>query len=226
MNRKIVTSRIVEAGAIAIVRVRETLALEPAAEALVRGGITVLEVTCTTPNALPTIEALRQCYGRDLLVGAGSVITEQQVKDVVSAGACFVVSPVTKKGVIDAAHAFDLPVLPGALTPTEAQVADDLGADMVKIFPAGQLGFSYVESSPGPVTTLEIGTDRRCYARECRKVDSQRSGGSRDRQCASRRSSDSKRPAFRAYGTGVRFVRKYRGSQAVSLIKAGLRLRP
>ena len=156
MNRKTLTSRIAKAGAIAIVRIKETLTLEPAAEALVRGGITVLEVTCTTPNALPTIEALRQCYGTDILIGAGSVITEQQVKDVVSAGACFVVSPVTKKSVIDAAHSFDLPVLPGALTPTEAQVADDLGADMVKIFPAGQLGFSYVKALLAPLPHLKL----------------------------------------------------------------------
>ncbi len=156
MNRKILTNRIVEAGAVAIVRIKETLPLEPAAEALVRGGITVLEVTCTTPNAFPTIEALRRCYGMDVLIGAGSVITEQQVKDVASAGACFVVSPITKKGVIDAAHALDLPVLPGALTPTEAQAAYDLGADMVKIFPAGQLGFSYVRALLAPLPHLKL----------------------------------------------------------------------
>ena len=156
MNRRIVSEKIIESGAIAVLRFKEALPLKPVASALIQGGIKVLEVTLTTPNALTEIDALKQCYGTEVLIGAGSVTTKQQVQDVALAGASFIVSPITKKAVIDAGHAHDLPVLPGAFTPTEAQAAHEYGADMVKIFPAGQLGLGYMKALLAPLPHLKL----------------------------------------------------------------------
>lgn len=155
-HRRALTKKMLASGAIAVLRLREALPLKPAVDALIRGGITVLEVTLTTPNALSSIETLRKSYGAEILIGAGSVITEEQTHDVVSAGANFIVSPITKKEVIRAGHAHGLPVLPGALTPTEVQIAHEYGADMVKVFPAEQLGLSYIKALLAPLPHLRL----------------------------------------------------------------------
>ncbi len=155
-HRSALTKKIFASGAIAVIRLKEELPLKAAVDALIRGGIRVLEVTLTTPNALSTIHELRKSFGEEILIGAGSVITEQQTRDVAAAGANFVISPITKKEVIYAGHANNLPVLPGALTPTEVQTAHEYGADMVKIFPAEQLGLSYIRALLAPLPHLKL----------------------------------------------------------------------
>ncbi|MCY4159820.1 MAG: bifunctional 4-hydroxy-2-oxoglutarate aldolase/2-dehydro-3-deoxy-phosphogluconate aldolase [Bacteroidetes bacterium] len=158
MNRREKVKQIITSGAIAVLRFRKKLPLEQTVDALIRGGVKVLEITLTTPGSLSSIEALQKSHGSEILIGAGSVITEQQVQDVASAGADFVVSPVTKKEVIDSGHVRELPVIPGAFTPTEAQVAHEYGADMIKIFPAGQLGSGYLKALLAPLPNLKLVT--------------------------------------------------------------------
>lgn len=155
-NRRALTKKMLASGAIAVLRLKESLPLEPAVDALIRGGITVLEVTLTTPNALSSIEALRKSCSADILIGAGSVITEQETHEAASAGANFIVSPITKKEVIHAGHTYGLPVLPGALTPNEVQMAHEYGADMVKVFPAEQLGLDYIRALLAPLPHLKL----------------------------------------------------------------------
>jgi len=156
MNRRVLSNQIVRSGAIAVIRLKEKLPIERAVDALIQGGITIIEVTLTSPGALSLIETLQKSYEEEILIGAGSVITKEQVNDVALAGASFVVSPITKKEVIDAGHTRGLPVLPGAFTPTEAQIAHEYGADMVKIFPAGQLGSDYLRALLTPLPHLKL----------------------------------------------------------------------
>lgn len=112
----------------------------PLADALVGGGLPVAEVTFRTAAAP---DAIRIMAGRgDVLVGAGTVITPQQVDQAVAAGAQYLVSPGTSRAVVERAQEHGVPVLPGAVTATEVQAALELGLDTVKFFPAGTSGGS------------------------------------------------------------------------------------
>ena len=155
MNREARTEHIIRFGAMAVIRLQESVPILPIANALLMGGIRTLEVTLTTPNALSMIETLAQSYGTKILIGAGSVLHQKQIQDVVSAGGSFIVSPIMKKEIIDAGHALDCAVLPGAFTPTEVQTAYEWGADMVKIFPAQQLGTGYLKALLAPLPHLK-----------------------------------------------------------------------
>lgn len=110
----------------------------PLAEALVAGGLPIAEVTLRTAAALDAIAAMAARH--DLLVGAGTVLTAEQVDQAVDAGARFVVSPGTSRAVVERARQRGVAVLPGAVTATEIQAALELGIDTVKFFPAGTSG--------------------------------------------------------------------------------------
>lgn len=113
-------------------------AADPLAAALVKGGLPVAEVTFRTPAAA---ESIRIMAARgDLLVGAGTVLTPQQVDAAAAAGASFVVSPGFSRAVVDRCAELGLPVLPGAVTATEIQAAIEAGLETVKFFPAGTFG--------------------------------------------------------------------------------------
>ena len=121
------------------------------ARVAVEAGFTALEVTLDSPSAMRSIEMIRSAH-RELLVGAGTVHTATEVREATRAGATFFVSPVVSGDVIAAGREQELPVLPGAATPTEVKLAMDLGAAMVKLFPASQLGGpSYVSAILGPL---------------------------------------------------------------------------
>jgi 2-dehydro-3-deoxyphosphogluconate aldolase/(4S)-4-hydroxy-2-oxoglutarate aldolase len=112
----------------------------PLADALVGGGLPVAEITFRTAAAP---DAIRVMADRgDVLVGAGTVITPQQVDRAVAAGAQYLVSPGTSRAVVERAQEHGVPVLPGAVTATEVQAALELGLDTVKYFPAGTSGGS------------------------------------------------------------------------------------
>lgn len=112
----------------------------PLAEALVGGGLPVAEVTFRTAAAPDAIRAMAD--RGDVLVGAGTVVTPEQVDRAVAAGAQYLVSPGTSRAVVERAQEHGVPVLPGAVTATEVQAALDLGLDTVKFFPAGTSGGS------------------------------------------------------------------------------------
>lgn len=123
----------------------------PMAEALVAGGLPVLEVTLRTPQALEAIAAMAQVEGG--VVGAGTVLTEADVIEAKSAGAKFAVSPGCTEALMAACEAHDLPLLPGVSSASEAMKALERGYDMLKFFPAQQAGgapFLKALSSPLP----------------------------------------------------------------------------
>jgi 2-dehydro-3-deoxyphosphogluconate aldolase/(4S)-4-hydroxy-2-oxoglutarate aldolase len=112
-------------------------------EALVRGGLPVIEVALTTPDGLEAIRALAE-VNDSRLVGAGTVLDSPTARAAILAGARFLVSPSVIPEVIATGHRYGVPVLPGAQTPSEIQQALEAGSDMVKVFPASQLGPGFV----------------------------------------------------------------------------------
>jgi len=108
------------------------------AQALVDGGLPVAEVTFRTAAAADAIRAI--AARGDVLVGAGTVLTPQQVDTAVAAGAAYVVSPGTSRAVIERCQEHGVLALPGAVTATEVQAALELGLSTVKFFPAGTSG--------------------------------------------------------------------------------------
>ena len=154
--RSQITERLIADGIAAVIRLDHPDRLLRASEALLEGGVYVLEVTMTTPKALDMIEQLSEAFAPDALIGVGSVVDANAARAAIQAGAQFVVSPVLKREIIDATHAQDRPVLPGALTPTEMQRAHDLGADIVKVFPASQFGPGYLKSVRAPLPHLQL----------------------------------------------------------------------
>lgn len=125
------------------------------AEALVEGGLCAVEVTMTVPNALQAMRRVaREVDG--VLLGAGSVLDAETARRAVEAGARYIVSPVLDEAVIEAAHAEGAAVLPGAFSPTEVQRAYRLGAEFVKVFPAGMLGPAYLKALLAPLPHVKL----------------------------------------------------------------------
>lgn len=128
-----------------------------AVEGIIEAGITVVELTLTVPGAIQIIEGLAKKYGEKLLVGAGTVLDAETCRLALLAGAEFIVSPVFDVRVLEVARTYGKICMPGALTPTEALVAWQAGADLVKIFPCNSVGGpSYIKSLKGPFPQMEV----------------------------------------------------------------------
>jgi 2-dehydro-3-deoxyphosphogluconate aldolase / (4S)-4-hydroxy-2-oxoglutarate aldolase len=145
MERWTTCAAIAEARCIGIIRAGSAGEATSIGKALFSGGLPVVEVAYTTPDAALAIAALRaECPGA--IVGAGTVLDGAAAFAAVSAGAQFLVSPAVAEDVLRAGRRYGLPVLPGAATPSEIHLAMELGADMVKLFPAGSLGVEFMRS--------------------------------------------------------------------------------
>jgi 2-dehydro-3-deoxyphosphogluconate aldolase/(4S)-4-hydroxy-2-oxoglutarate aldolase len=151
MNIEQVIQRIQEIGIIPVVRASSAEEANKAVEAICAGGIPVVEITMTVPNAISVIKDVVQKRGKDVLIGAGTVTNAEQAESCVAAGAQFLVSPGLAVGMIDVAKRHSMLAIPGALTPTELMHAHELGARLVKIFPCGNVGGpKYIKSLRGP----------------------------------------------------------------------------
>lgn len=122
--------------------------------AAIKGGFCVIEFTLSIPNAMELIEEF--AARRDLIVGAGTVLTAEDAAEAVKAGAKFLVSPVVDDAVIDAALAMAVAVMPGCSTPTEMLRAHRAGAPLQKLFPEQSLGPTWVRQTLGPLPFLRI----------------------------------------------------------------------
>lgn len=127
-----------------------------AADALITGGVTGLEITYSTPDAPGVIRTLADRYGDSIYLGAGTVTTPEQAKRAADAGAVFLVSPGTRPELTAAMKATGLVVMTGALTPSEVMAATEYGADVVKIFPASLGGPGYLRSLRGPFPDVPL----------------------------------------------------------------------
>ena len=138
----------------AILRTTLTDAARPAMEAALQGGFKIIEFTMTTPGALDLIGEFASRTG--IVVGAGTVLTADEARAAVEAGARYLVSPVVDEAVIDAAIAMDVAVMPGTHTPTEMLRAHRAGAPLQKLFPAPGIGPAFVKACLGPMPFLRI----------------------------------------------------------------------
>jgi 2-dehydro-3-deoxyphosphogluconate aldolase/(4S)-4-hydroxy-2-oxoglutarate aldolase len=146
-----VIRRIGEIGIVPVVRAATVDEATRAVEAIRAGGIPIAEITLTVPNPISVIRSLTERYGRDVLIGAGTVGTAEEAESCIRAGAEFLVSPGLSVPVLSVAHACAKLAIPGALTPTELMNAHSNGARLVKIFPCGNVGGpKYLQSLLGP----------------------------------------------------------------------------
>jgi len=140
--------------AVAVLRAEEAETAVAAAQAILAGGIRAIEVTMTVPDAYGVIRALAD--QTSAILGAGTVLTGEQVDLCVEAGARFIVSPACCPQVIERAKARGTVVIPGAMTPTEILTGWNLGADMIKIFPAARLGSAFLSDVRGPLPNIPL----------------------------------------------------------------------
>ncbi len=126
-----------------------------AAAAAARGGITALEITMNSTQPVAQIQAVRQLV-EGVTVGAGTVLSIEDVRIALDAGAQFIVAPNVDEDVIRYCVETGIPVFPGAMTPTEVWKAHRAGATMVKLFPAATLGPSYVWALRGPLPQIDL----------------------------------------------------------------------
>jgi len=146
-----VVRRIEEIGIVPVVRAASVDEANRAVEAICAGGIPVVEITMTVPNAVSVIREVAKQRGAGVLIGAGTVTNAEQAEACLRAGAQFLVSPGLAVSVLSVARANSKLAIPGALTPTELMNAQDQGAQLVKIFPCGNVGGAkYLKSLKGP----------------------------------------------------------------------------
>lgn len=127
------------------------------AEALKRGEVTILEITMENPHAVKAIKKLVDYYKNgEVIVGAGTVLTAESAKLAIEAGAQFIFTPTVQEDVIRTAKQHGKTCILGAMTPTEINAAYKLGADAVKVFPAGVLGVDFIKSVKGPLPHIPL----------------------------------------------------------------------
>ena len=128
-----------------------------AIDAIKEGGISVLEITMTVPGAIRVIEEVARRFGEDAIVGAGTVLDAETARACILAGAQFIVSPALDLDTISCCRRYSIPVMPGAMTPSEVVTAWKAGADFVKVFPANAVGgASYIKSLKAPLPQVEL----------------------------------------------------------------------
>ncbi|HSK08114.1 MAG TPA: bifunctional 4-hydroxy-2-oxoglutarate aldolase/2-dehydro-3-deoxy-phosphogluconate aldolase [Vicinamibacterales bacterium] len=143
-------------GVVAVIRLEDPAALRETCDALAAGGVRALEVTMTVPRAVLLIEQMAGSMGPEFAVGAGTVLDAETARQVILAGARFVVGPVFRPAVIEMCHRYDVAVMPGAFTPTEILGAWEAGADVVKVFPATALGPGFFKDVHGPLPQVRL----------------------------------------------------------------------
>jgi len=150
-------ARIRRVGVIPVIRADSARRAGEVAAVLVDAGLSVIEITMTVPDALAAIRSAVADLGGAAIVGAGTITTAEMAAQAIDAGAAFVVTPSLVPTVIETARKRGVPIIAGALTPTEIMTAIDTGADWVKVFPASAVGGpSYLRALRGPFPTLDL----------------------------------------------------------------------
>ncbi len=156
MSRIETLQRVAESPVISVIRMNDTSKLMKVIDALSEGGVKFLEITFTTPNAVDVIKEVSKKVSSDFVVGAGTVLDPETARAAILAGAKFIVSPALNLETIKMAHRYDIMMVPGAFTPTEIMTAWDMGADIVKVFPATALGPKYFKDIKGPFPQIRV----------------------------------------------------------------------
>jgi len=156
MSRHSDLTRVLNSGIVAIIRAPSGEQLVNVAEALVAGGVDVIEVTFTVPRAIDIIAEVRRKLGDRVLLGAGTVLDTETARAALLAGAEFIVSPTVNVDVIRLCNRYDKLIMPGAFTPTEVLTAWEAGADVIKVFPAETGGPGHLKALHGPFPQIRL----------------------------------------------------------------------
>lgn len=156
MRKEQIVEKLREIGLVPVLRAESEEQALGIASAIAAGGVTVLEITMTVPGAIRVMSRLTK-ERPDILIGAGTVLDAETARMCMLEGAQFVVSPALNLKMIEMCHRYSIPVLPGALTPTEVVTAWQAGADVIKVFPASALGGAkYLKSLKAPLPQVEM----------------------------------------------------------------------
>ena len=156
MQKAAVLKSLQDLGLVPVLRAESEAQALALADAIAAGGVTTLEVTMTVPGAIKVMRKLAEVRP-DILVGAGTVLDPETARMCILEGAQYVVSPALNLKTIEMCHRYSIPVLPGALTPTEVITAWEAGADVIKIFPASAMGGAkYLKGLKAPLPQVEM----------------------------------------------------------------------
>src|SRR5262245_26528335 len=156
MSKETHLRRVLESGIVAVVRSPDSRQLVEVCRALDAGGISVIEITMTVPDALDVVRAVRRALGERVLLGAGTILDPETGRAALLAGAEYLVAPTVNLDVIRLCQRYDKLVMPGAFTPTEILSAWEAGADVVKVFPAEVLGPAFFKALRGPLPQVRL----------------------------------------------------------------------
>jgi 2-dehydro-3-deoxyphosphogluconate aldolase/(4S)-4-hydroxy-2-oxoglutarate aldolase len=157
MDKQTILSFIKDIGIVPVVRTSSAESAVKAVDAICRGGIRAAEITMTVPGAIRALEKVADAFGDKLVLGAGTVLDPETARACMLAGAEFFVTPSLRPSTIEMARRYSKVIMPGALTPTEVLTAWEAGADIVKIFPAGNVGGpKYIKALKGPFPQIEM----------------------------------------------------------------------
>ena len=157
MDKRKIMQHMRELGLVPVLRASSAEEAIKIADAILAGGVNILEVTMTVPGAIRVIEQLANHHGEKLLIGAGTVLDAETARSCLLAGAQFIVSPALDLRTIELCRRYSVPIMPGALTPTEIVTAWQAGADVVKVFPCSALGGAkYLKALQGPLPQIQL----------------------------------------------------------------------
>jgi 2-dehydro-3-deoxyphosphogluconate aldolase / (4S)-4-hydroxy-2-oxoglutarate aldolase len=157
MTKQQIMTGLLSVGVVPVVRTASAESAIRSIEALYEGGITTAEITMTVPGAVKALEKIADKFGDKILLGAGTVLDPETCRICMLAGAEFFVTPSLDRATIEMAKRYSKVILPGALTPTEVKTAWDAGADIVKVFPCGNVGGpKYIKALKGPFPQIEM----------------------------------------------------------------------
>lgn len=156
MSKETQLRRVLEGGIVAVVRSPDGDQLVEVARALADGGVGVVEITMSVPDALHVLRQVRQALGDRILLGAGTILDAETARAALLAGAEYIVAPTLNLEVIRLCQRYDKLVMPGAFTPTEILTAWEAGADVVKVFPADVVGPAFFKALRGPLPQVRL----------------------------------------------------------------------
>lgn len=156
MTKEKVLETILQTKVVAVIRMADSGKLLKVVEAVQAGGVKAIEITMTVPDAIEVIRTMARTKPAGVVIGAGSVLDPETARAAILAGAEFVVSPATNFDTIRLCIRYGVPVMPGAMTPTEIVAAWQAGADIVKIFPATSVGPKYFKDIHGPLPQIRL----------------------------------------------------------------------
>jgi 2-dehydro-3-deoxyphosphogluconate aldolase/(4S)-4-hydroxy-2-oxoglutarate aldolase len=156
MSRLDVVREIEDSGIVAVIRLKEPEKLRAVVDALMAGGVRALEVTMTVPGAVGLIERLARELPSEFQLGAGTVLDSETARQVILAGAKFIVAPTLSLATMEMCHRYDVAALPGCFSPTEILTAWQAGADVIKVFPATALGPTFFKDMRGPLPQIKL----------------------------------------------------------------------